>query len=621
MIKGSAAALVLVGSAAAATSLTNAQEAYDRNQVAQAAVLFERVAADPSAGADDRADAGVALARIAWLIDGNSAAALQRLAAARSTGGKSCSVAVMKARILREAGRSAEAISAEPQLLQACVEPPQRDVIRTHVIGARLDLASGRPSSRAGLLRDAQADERQLTTDAGVEGARVRLETALLTNDAAGALAAWKDYFWLEDSDAPQALEKLGVTGVFNRGLAAGAAADDRIALAGLLMRAGFADQSKRYAAARGLPGSDAANPVWRRLQAYWTERDKLQAELLRVNRALARGAAKDSLSLEAPAKAATIALMTAAGASGDPREALLKYYGLVGSVGTTSGYPSIHMGHVIEDHDDVVTQYGHSAKIHFQAIDNMIGNGFESWLWDGSAGVGGWTANGVIVHVRPRYVQAPLSAWRLTQDSPERRRLLERQAAFAAEDIAKLKQRPVATLEGLNDRLQLQLVDEIAATARSAATNQADVRRLFLAEYSKANLNQSIRVHEGRHAIDNTLGLDTTEKVDQAVLEYRAKLSELALTAYPRMALRNMNRNLEGDGPHDRGGAHVFDDYRKWMEAHRDQILGYDPTVPVLEQLDKLSDGQIRDIARGVDPLGTASNSTSTKDRHSLAQ
>ena len=301
-------------------------------------------------------------------------------------------------------------------------------------------------------------------------------------------------------------------------------------------------------------------------------------------------------------AKAWLAELVGATGASGDPQAIIKREYGLIGSVGTTSGYPSVHLGHVIEDRDDRITQYGHSANIHFMAIDNMIGNGFESWLWDGGAMVGGWSSDDLIVNVRPGYVQSPMRAYRLTQDSQARRDLLAKQGQKAAEDSAKLKARPVATLEGLNDRLQMQLVDQIWAGARSKAPSDADVRRIFLAEYSRANLNQSITVHEGRHAIDAVLA--GGKKIDQPILEYDAKLSELALTAYPRMALRNMNLNLEGNGPHDLAGARIFDQYRQWIEAHRDQVLGYDAAVPALAQLDKLTDGQIREVARGLDRL-----------------
>jgi hypothetical protein len=64
------------------------------------------------------------------------------------------------------------------------------------------------------------------------------------------------------------------------------------------------------------------------------------------------------------------------------------------------------------------------------------------------------------------------------------------------------------------------------------------------------------------------------------------------------------MDRTLEGDGPHDLAGAKIFDQFRRWMEAHTDQIMGYDPAVPILEQFDKLSDNQIREVARSLDPL-----------------
>jgi hypothetical protein len=69
-------------------------------------------------------------------------------------------------------------------------------------------------------------------------------------------------------------------------------------------------------------------------------------------------------------------------------------------------------------------------------------------------------------------------------------------------------------------------------------------------------------------------------------------------------MALRNMDRSLEGDGPHDRGAARIFEGYRRWMAGHVHEIMGYDPTIPALEQLDKLTDDQIREVARSLDPL-----------------
>jgi hypothetical protein len=589
---------------AGAATLLDAQSLYDRNRIADARAAFAAIAADAAATSEDRSEAERQLARIAWLVDGKLGDAVTHLERAQGLGSKPCSTAARLARYLREGGQPEVALSRQAALVAACTGDAEADDLRTHLIRARLDLAARGGPDRPRLLGEAMADGRAIVDRTHVAGARARLQAASLAGDAAEALKAWTDFFWLEEGqDAPSALVPLGAPARFREGLAANATSGARLRLAELLLRAGFAEESERFMAGfQPAAGNAGEAALWRKLQAYWAEMHKLEAEVLRVNRALARGARKESLSLDPAAKSAAAALMKAAGESGDPPAALLRAYGIVATAGTTSGYPSIHMGHVIEDHDDRVTQYGKSADIRFRAIDNMAANGFESWLWDGSAMVGGWAGDGVIVHVRPGYVHSPMTAFRLTYDSPQRRERIARQAKRAAEDIADLKARPVATLEGLNDRLQLQLVDQIWSSARSRGKSDADVKRLFLAEYSRANLDQSIRVHEGRHAIDNALG-----QTDQSVLEYQAKLAELALTAYPRMALHNMNRSLEGDGPHDRAGARVFGEYRKWIEAHPGEVLGFDPAVPALAQLDKLTDGQIREIARSLDPLARA--------------
>lgn len=600
---------ILVAGQAQAASLSDGKSAYSQNRVAEAERIFAGVAGDGSAPVADRSEARRELGRIAWLIDGNSKAALDHLAEARSLGDKPCATATLTARVLHESDLDAEAARKGPELLASCAEGMERDSLRVHLIGAMLDLASEGGADRASLLAAAAAEARNFSRDADVEAARVRFETALMTGDAPGTLAAWKDFFWLDESDAPQALEKIGATAIFERGLGPDAGVEQRLALAELLMRTGFAVQSRRFAELHQLQRHASASPVMRRLQAYWSARSALEGVLLRTNRRFAR-AGKTPVALKAGGreldradKAWRETLLAAAGEKGDADEILARNYGIVGTGrGETSGYPSIHRGHLVEDRDMTVSQYGKTAKIHYMSVDNMIANGFESWLWDGGPMVGGWQAKGVIVNVRPGYVKSPLRSYAQTRDSAARRELIQRERQRSAEDLAKLKGRPVATLNGLGDRLQLQLLDRVMAAARIKASDEAGIRRAFLAEYSRANFHQSIEVHEGRHAIDETLGLSS--KVEQPVLEYQAKLSELALTAYPRMALHNMNLNLEGDGPHDKAGAKVFDEYRKWIEAHPDEVMGYDPSVPALAQLDKLSDDQIREIARGLDPL-----------------
>lgn len=593
----------LAGPASAAT-LSEGRSAYELNKVAEAEKIYAAVFADRAATSADRSAAKRELARIAWLVDADARRALVHLDAARQVEDKHCETAQLRARILRESESFAEAGREGPQLLASCTSPDGIDTVRTHLVGALLDQAEGNSRRRAELLGKARSEVGQFSADANIEAARLRLETGLLTGDSVTAMAGWKEYFWLGDGeDAPQALAGQGVGALFSDGLRQGATVDAQLKLADLLMRAGFGTESRRFADGAGLGRNRevVASPVWKRLDTYWREREKLEATLLRVNRRLARGKS-DGGETERAAKAFTMALMAAAGASGDPRQALRAHYGIVGTVGSTNGYPSMHGGHVVEDRPDKVSQYGKTAQIHYVAIDNLISNGFTSWLWDGSAAVGGWAADGVIVQVRPQYVQSPLRAFNQFRPGEPRRTLIAREPQLAREDLARLKARPIVTLEGLSSRLTLQLVDRVAAVARTKSSDEASFRRAFLAEYFRASFDQSIKVHEGRHAIDNSLGM--RDNVDQAVLEYQAKLSELALTAYPRMALVNMNRALEGDGPHDRAGARIFDDLRKWIETHPTEIIGYDAALPAVIQIDKLTDSQIGEIARSLDPL-----------------
>ena len=593
-----------LASAASAATVGEGRTAYELNRVAEAERIYTAVVADPAATRADKSAAKRELARIAWLVDADSKDALAHLDDARQIEENHCETAQMRARILRESRSFAAAERESAALLNSCTSPGGIDSVRTHLVGAILDHANASPKQRSALLGTARAEVAKFSADASIDAARLRLETGLMTGDPVTAMAGWKDYFWLgKEEDAPQALADLNVAGTFADGLKSDANVDARLKLAELLVRTGFATESNRFALNAGLDRDRelTASPIWKKLDTYWREREKLEATLLRINRNLARGK-PDGGETERVAKAFTMALMEAAGAQGDPREALRVHYGIVGTVGSTNGYPSMHGGHVVEDRPDKVSLYGKSADIHYVAIDNLISNGFTSWLWDGSAAVGGWTANGVIVQIRPRYVLSPLRAFNQFRDGDPREALISREPQLAKEDTNKVKSRPVATLEGLSSRLTLQLLDRIAAVARTKSTDEVSFRRAFLAEYFRANFDQSIKVHEGRHAIDNSLGM--RDNVDQAVLEYQAKLSELALTAYPRMALINMNRALEGDGPHDRAGARVFDELRKWIEVNSKQVIGYDPALPAIVQIDKLTDAQIGEIARGLDPL-----------------
>ena len=234
-----------------------------------------------------------------------------------------------------------------------------------------------------------------------------------------------------------------------------------------------------------------------------------------------------------------------------------------------------------------------------------MVANGFDSWLWDGSAATGGWTEEGpVIVQIRSEYTTNPLTAWALFSGGAARTEALEELKRDEAADLAALAGGGVAYLPGLAGRIQLQAADQIGRRARAGLAPGGDLRRAFLAEYWRGMFQDQMLVHEGRHALDKTLVRGLARLWDSD-LEYRAKLSELALADYPRLALVNINAAEIGSGSaHGKADERILAAYAEWMRGHPAEIAGYDPRRPALAQLDKLSDAQLRAVARGLDPI-----------------
>lgn len=571
-----AAAAAFCAPHAHAATLADALSAYRNNRVAEAERALEAVAADPTAPAEDRAAAQRELGRIDWLIRGETDGAAAALAAA-ADGEARCAAVLLALRVYREAGAAQTGLDAARDR-GVCGEAMADDV---RVAAARAFMATSDLDAAAAELAAIDPAARRAPAIASAN-----LSLALLQRDAPAAFAAWRDYFWLESADAPQALGAYAgrVSALLNAGLAPNAAEAERIALVDLLIRAGFADD------ARALAGAMSDAPGWRSARAYFTFRDALGAATLRANRAMANGERANWY--ESAVQTAMGALMQEAGLAGDPRDALREAYGLYGTLGETSGYPSLHAGHLVQDEALHVAQYGRQGALRFIVIDNMLANGFESWLWDGWAQAGGWARDdGAIVQVRSAYTGGPLTALRRARPGGDRASYLAAIDRAAPGELAALGRDGIAELPATSDRLELQAIDQI--NARVGGDPGA-----FIAAHWEAVVTYSITLHEGRHALDKASG-----RFSGADLEYRAKLSQIALSDTPRLGLANIAGATLGATPHGRANRRVLEGYRAWMRAHRAEIAGFDRDLPALAQLDRLTDDQIRAIAASLDP------------------
>jgi hypothetical protein len=599
--------------AASAASYLDGLTAYNGNRVAEAEHIYAAVLADGSASIKDRSAAARELARIAWLIDRDADRAVSRADTALAIGDRPCISAALQLRILREAGQSARAVAEAGRFVALCpADPDDADKVREQAYRAGLDLAASQSGAeRSATLEAVTAQLSQLSESgkAGLPANQATLALGLLRADAAQALAGWRGYFWLSgDKDAPQGLPSWAgrVAAAFEAGLKPGASAHDQAMLAELLMRTGFNAEARRLSADADLSRRAAVDPAWKRVAAYFHFRDQLDTYTLALNRSLARGGPKEA----GPYLNEVQRLVAeAAQALGVPAtlESMTEQFGLYGTVGETGGYPSMHAGHVVQDDKRSVDQYGRHGEIRFIAIDNMVANGFESWLWDGRAAAGGWAADGVVAQVRPGYASGPLGAWSLVQDTPARRRAVADLPDLERRDREIIARQPVAYLPGLSHRLETQANAQILARARTLAGGggEADLRRAFLQEDKRAVDQHSIFIHEGRHTLDHLADKTLTS----TQLEYRAKLSELALADYPRLPLSAIDSDTIGtDTPHGNANSEIMKAFGAWVTAHAGEVAGYDPAVPALLQLDKLTDEQIRAIARSLDPWAQAS-------------
>ncbi|HEX8255505.1 MAG TPA: hypothetical protein VF846_20360 [Thermoanaerobaculia bacterium] len=242
------------------------------------------------------------------------------------------------------------------------------------------------------------------------------------------------------------------------------------------------------------------------------------------------------------------------------------KRYGGYLILGETGGHQDTHIAHKVIDRAFHVEQYGRKAAVRFVLLDGVVSNGFQTWRTDGRSGDGGWGTHEQIVQVRPLYADGPLSTW-LGYTDPE----------AAAEYREKAAAR---TMDGLARRLRVQYLDRLRAETKT--------REAFLARLEADEFHYSIVLHEGRHAIDALSGDD----FDTWELEYRAKLSQIALSDAPRLALASVVEDtIGGDSPHGKANEKLIGELTKKR-----------PSVP----FDAWSDDEIRAACRSLDPLAT---------------
>jgi hypothetical protein len=445
--------------------------------------------------------------------------------------------------------------------------------------------------------------------------ARLFLESSLLVGDGPAALTAWRAYFRADGgASAPGAIAAAGDS--LSRLLPAWREPGDSESRLALIYALGDSRLFREAAlvALDPRPSFSAQlqqNPRVRELVAYARTCDELSERVDEYYRQTLLGKGNDK-ALDALMKETAERLwpQLAFSSQKPPEisqerfgEEMERRFGALVNLGSTAGFYDLHMGHRIVNEERVIKQYGRQAKLHFIVLDSMVSNGFQSWAWDNGGQHGGWGSSGTIVQIRQAFSGGALNAWLSVATAAGRAKAEEEIRKCSEIDKQTAAKNPTAFLEGLQKRIYQQGLQQLLDRLKARGLTGRQLQIAFLSEYDRALQESTIFAHEGRHAIDQQPGSFKVTSGEE--LEFRAKLSQVAFAPAPRLTLNGIiDANIGDSSPHGQANLRIMKGLVQWMSAHSTEIHEFDRASPVLPQLDKLTDDQLRIVFRSMDPL-----------------
>lgn len=276
--------------------------------------------------------------------------------------------------------------------------------------------------------------------------------------------------------------------------------------------------------------------------------------------------------------------------------------FGTVSIIGRTSSSSvlGLIMGQIVNERIRKVEQYGHSADFSFTELDMMISNGYPSWFWE-DRGAGGFAIQGGFLRVKKMFKHLGISAWESITDSVKRTKAetkIERNVLKS-----NLESDRNTVLIWMASKLEIDALDVMYAQLYSEGYRGVDLQLKFIEQYDLYRDNATMFAHEGRHSLDRIVLEDTYATLGVAMIEYRARLSQIAFSEAPKLELANM---VAGIGTTGSGMSNkmIVDVVEKWIENNTQKIKGYDSTKLAIAQIYLLTDEQIKTIYRNVDPF-----------------
>src|SRR5271169_376387 len=493
--------------------LREAERASHDGRFKDARPLLEAIVASPSSRPEDRDAAAQELARITWRIDGKPDAARERLEKIAQSARKKVPPFLLLSRMERTLGRFASARMAARRALDAAATDAERRsatialssaLVDEEVEAARLgkSAAYGEEGRRMltealGLLSPLVRDEPDL-----LDPSKTALDAALLLDDGPAALAAWRSYYLA--AGAADSTLLAGPRSVLSerlpvwKGPAAGRG--DREVVVEALAGSRCFTEAVILARDPRVPREARVDrlPRVRDLADYESFIRDVRGTTDLYYRGVARGTSDPDAWMKKPRRRATRLWKDLSWPSGRPPfdEKVLegsagtelgRRFGTAGGAGTTGDTRDLHMGHRVVDEKHVADQYGRRAEIRFMALDAMISNGYETWMWDGAGAHGGWGGVGLVVQVRPAYAEGGLRTWQELTDPERRAKALAKMTDETERDHERASKDPYAYLPGLAERLRDQGLTRILDEEKGRGLSDGALRSAFVAATDRA--------------------------------------------------------------------------------------------------------------------------------------
>lgn len=267
----------------------------------------------------------------------------------------------------------------------------------------------------------------------------------------------------------------------------------------------------------------------------------------------------------------------------------------------SASNQTGLVFGHIVNERIRSIEQYGHQADFTFTELDMMISNGYPSWFWE-DRGAGGYALRGGFLRIKTMFKFLAIDAWQRVTDPVKRAKI---ESEIETNLIASNLDTDIKVIRSaVSKKMNLDALDSLYNRLVKEGLQGLELQLKFIESYELYRDNATMFAHEGRHSIDRVvLGQESYRALGAKIIEYRGRLSQIAFSESPKLEVANMLVGVSST-PTGESNTMILDVIEAWIMEHTDQIADYNEKQLPLANFYKLTDSQLTNCIRKVDPL-----------------